>query len=450
MSNRGWSNISFAIAALQIFIWFSHAYSSQSSTDEFHREKNDRQEFSTHVPREPAKRHLSHERIIRRDRVDPTQLHDVIFVIQQKNIETLTGVLHDISDPGSPNYGKYMTRADIAELTGNPDARDEVLSYVMAAGAKIVSETLYGDYITASAPVSVWEKMLDTEFFTYSVLPIERDRKNYDIERDESIRNYIRAERYSVPMVLDAHVQSISNTIQLPPMMTWRLRPTAVHSAQTSYRQSNRISTENIIPPTGYIFPAYLNSVYNIDSNVGHPLATQALFGGYDQYFSPEDVAAFQAHHSLPNQPVSQSLGNHSQSSVWCLNNLLYCSEGNLDIQYITAISQSPTIYYYTDLGLTSTWLVEVANLVSPPLVMSISYGIEEYYLDSNEMDAFNIQAIKLSAMGVTIVSSSGDDGANSWNARESAASCEYRPIFPCTSPYVLSVGGTQVGRLDD
>ena len=450
MFDRRLSNFHFLIAAFQILVWSSHANPSQSNSDEIFRGKSGRQKFSTHVPRDSAKGHLSHGRIMRRDRVDSTQLHDLIFVIQQRNIDTLTEILHDISDPMSSNYGKYMTRAEIAELTSNPDARDHVLSYVVAAGGKIVSETLYGDYITASAPVSVWEKMLDTEFFTYSVLPMDSKRKNYDYERDESIRNYIRAEKYSVPMVLDAHVQSISNTIQLPPIMTQKQRPTTVHDAQTFYGHSDRISTKSMMPPTGYIFPAYLNSVYNIDSNVGHPLATQALFGGYDQSFSPEDVAAFQAHNFLPYQPVSQSLGNHSQSSAWCLNNLQYCSEGNLDIQYIMAVSQSPTIYYYTDLGLTSTWLIEVASLVNPPLVISISYGIEEYYLDSNEMDAFNIEAMKLSAMGVTIISSSGDDGANSWTARESVAGCEYRPIFPCTSPYVLSVGGTQVSNLSD
>jgi hypothetical protein len=59
--------------------------------------------------------------------------------------------------------------------------------------------------------------------------------------------------------------------------------------------------------------------------------------------------------------------------------------------------------------------------------------------------DAFNNVALTLSAMGVTIVVSAGDDGAASYEARNNPSGCAYRPIFPATSNYVLAVGGTQV-----
>ena len=445
MSKRGWVNVNLLIAAAQLFICCLHASPLMSRTNEISGEKNDSKRSNAHVPRKSAKGSLSHKDVIRRGRVDPTQLHDVIFVIQQNNIEKLTEILDDISDPTSTNYGKHMTGAEIADLTGNPVARDEVVSYLLSAGASIVSETLYGEYITASAPVSVWEEVLDTEFFIYTVLPINRDHQDYNVEGDKSVKNYIRAEKYSVPIVLDTHVQSISNTIQLPPMTPGNPLPTVVPYAPSIYGRGHSVSVEATVVANGYIYPSFLNSYYNIDSNIGHPLATQALFAGYGQHFSPDDLATFQSENFLPNQPVSQSLGNHSVSSAWCMNNILSCSEGNLDTEYMMAVSQSPTTYYYTSLGLTSAWLVEIASLVNPPLVISISYGIEEHYVDPGEMDAFNIQAIKLSVMGVTIVSSSGDDGANSWIARLDPAKCQYQPIFPCTSPYVLSVGGTQV-----
>ena len=85
------------------------------------------------------------------------------------------------------------------------------------------------------------------------------------------------------------------------------------------------------------------------------------------------------------------------------------CSEGNLDMQYIMAISQgTPTTNWYTDLDNFSGWLLAVANTVKPPAVISISYGATEKFVSASEFDAFNLQAIKLGLMGVTILVSSG------------------------------------------
>ena len=398
---------------------------------------------SRHTFRQSAKESMSHKDIVKLDRVSPTQLHDVIFFIQQRNIEELTKILYDVSDPISPNYGKHMTSKEIADLTASPEARSKVLTYLDAAGASIIAETLHGEYITARAPVSLWEDMLDTEFFTYAVLP----QKRYRIEEDESIRNYIRTERYSVPTVLDAHIDSIFNTIQMPPPMAPQKKVQSKH-IRSSSTHKHHVSTSATFTPDGYITPAYLIYHYNITTNKGHPRAIQGVFAGYDQYYSPADLKSFQTKFNLPDQPVYKSLGQHNNSAQWCSANIDYCGEGDLDLEYMMAVSQSPTIFYYTDLGLSSSWLIEMANMLEPPLVMSISYGIEERWIDSNYMNAFNTQAIKLGVMGVTLLSSSGDDGATSWSVRDHPENCAYFPVFPNTSPYVLSVGGTQVSIL--
>ena len=70
------------------------------------------------------------------------------------------------------------------------------------------------------------------------------------------------------------------------------------------------------------------------------------------------------------------------------------------------AISQSPTIYYYCPTN-PSNFLALFANTKNLPLVISISYGWIEsdfIYVGNSELEAFNIQAIKLSTMGVTII----------------------------------------------
>lgn len=78
--------------------------------------------------------------------------------------------------------------------------------------------------------------------------------------------------------------------------------------------------------------------------------------------------------------------------------------------------------------------------MVSPPLVFSISYGEAEFYVSDSEVVAFSNMAVKLGARGVTLVASSGDDGAVDSIARLNSSYCFYAPDFPASSPFVVAV----------
>ena len=80
---------------------------------------------------------------------------DMIFAVQQKNIDELTNILYDISDPDSPNYGQHWSNDEVSEFTSNPEGLDVVVSYLNSNGASVVSETRTGEYITARAPIRV-------------------------------------------------------------------------------------------------------------------------------------------------------------------------------------------------------------------------------------------------------------------------------------------------------
>jgi subtilase family serine protease len=122
------------------------------------------------------------------------------------------------------------------------------------------------------------------------------------------------------------------------------------------------------------------------------------------------------------------------------------CDEGNLDMQYIMAMSPgSPTTFWSTQDNF-ADWLVAVSDYVPLPLVISISYSTEEKKVADSLIVAFNNIAIKLSSMGVTILASSGDDGANSRLVRGSQTTqCGYVASFPASHPYVTAVGATSV-----
>ena len=86
------------------------------------------------------------------------------------------------------------------------------------------------------------------------------------------------------------------------------------------------------------------------------------------------------------------------------------CYEGNLDTQYMMGISEtSPTTYYYVP-GRDSyvNYVIDLSEQINPPLVNSMSWGSVEQETYQSLMDAFNTAALKLAAMGVTVLVSSG------------------------------------------
>jgi tripeptidyl-peptidase I len=351
------------------------------------------------------------------DRVHGATIHEVVFVIRQRNMEELTGLLHDVSNPDSPNYGQHLTQEKVTSMTINPESRDVVLSYLTSVGSKVKSVTRGGDFIIAEASVAVWEEVFKAEFFTLQqTLPSGQTHE------------VIRADGYSIPSELHTHVESVLNILEIP--------------------NGERVGSRSKFSPqiTKYlVFPLKLRKFYNVSSSQGSSQSPQAVFGAIKQYFSPADLRTFQKNQNLTYQ-TAKDIGSHSNDSV-CDIDSSSCGEANLDMQYIMSMSPgSPTTYWYTDSGFTP-WLVEVSQASQIPLVLSISYGQEERYVSKATTDAFHTVAIKLSAMGVTILVASGDDGANSNLVRKGKSFlCGYQPDFPSVSPYLTAVGATSVG----
>ena len=387
----------------------------------------DNKKTKTHVFRDSIRHLSSRKDLVKGKRMPDNSFHQVIFVIRQRNMDKLTSVLHDISDPMSADYGKHWTREQVVKFTVNPTARDAVVSYLKKKGAIIMSETLGGEYITANATIAVWEVMFNTTFYKFK-----------QTHSNSPVTQMVRAEKYYIPKELDSFIESVFRTVEAPVLLF--KAPLLLFNTSSlipGYNNSGITPYATIIP--GVMTPAKIRAVYNMSSSVqGSTSSTQAAFGAAQQYFSPADLLYFQQQYSQTIQPISASVGNQVNDTI-CKSSPYSCIEANLDIQYLISTSPvSPTTYWYTNLFF-ADWLVSVARTFNPPLVLSISYGFNEQYTSSSELNAFNTQAIKLGTMGVTIVVATGDDGANSINT------CGYSVSYPATSPYVTAVGATSV-----
>ena len=363
----------------------------------------------------------------RLDRVHSEVVHEVVFVIRLRNMDGLTRILHDVSDPESLNYGQHLTRDQVTNMTINIESRDAVLQYLSSSGLAVKMVTSGGEFVIAEAPVTVLEKFFKTEFYHFEMS-----------SESGHNRGFVRADSYSVPSELDIHVESVLNIVEVPndahvPILKPKTRSESFETSGT----------------TSSIDPATLRSFYNMSVKAtGSSKSTQMVYAAIKQYFSPSDLRSFQI---ITSSTVlaATSIGSHSSDSV-CASSPDSCLEGNLDIQYIMAMSPgSATTFWYSESGYTA-WMVAVSNYVPLPLVISISYGYDEIYNTKAMSDAFNMIAIKLSVMGTTILVASGDDGANSRKVRGKKYSlCGYMPDFPSVNPYITAVGATSVRHVN-
>ena len=382
----------------------------------------------THVFRECIPLLSSRNDLVQRSAIQQDDSHEVIFVIRQRSIDELTKILHDVSNPLSSNYGQYLTKEKVHQITTNPDSCDAVISYLISKGAIVSHKAAFGDYVKATAPISLWENIFNTKFFRFT-----------QTQKDGNFNELVRAHNYSVPLELDCHLESVLNTVQVPYHLTSKFHaPEIVKNVKAE--ASNQFD-----PFKGFTTPAKINSYYNVGASKGNSKSTQGVYSALGQYFSPQDLKIFQTAFGLPIQEVTRNIGNYS-SDTRCVENPLNCAEGNLDVQYMMATSPgSPMTFWYSDQSF-SEWLMDVAAAPSPPLVLSISYAAHEDSMTQSELIAFDTEAIKLGVMGVTLVAASGDDGAVSDSVRDFGYSkCGYVAMFPASSPYVVSVGASSV-----
>ena len=143
-----------------------------------------------------------------------------------------------------------------------------------------MSEMLYSEDMTTQASIQVWEQAFNAKSCAYALHPFE---SYYAGRRNEStIKRFVIAEDYSVPMVLDTHFASDLKMFQMP-------QPQSRKPSKREY-----MSSDSQAAFEGAVYPGTLNEAYNIDSNIGHPCATQDVFETGGQSFSPSDLTLFQ------------------------------------------------------------------------------------------------------------------------------------------------------------
>ena len=348
-------------------------------------------------------------------------LHKVVLVIRQRNMDQLIGLLHESSNQRSLNYGQHLTREQVTTLTSNPSSRNAVVSYLSYHGANVVSETVDGDFLTVEASIALWEEVFNTRIFAF-----------HHTQKDGHMSTTVRAEQYFVPRELHSHIVGVFNLIDMP----------GSHCTQMKYEKNAESFIK--LDPVAYQSAAQYMSSYQMEAyyNMSQNRSWCSELPSKNHSCLSTTLEKFQEYFGVKVEPMDSAFySGNSSSDDWKHHYAVphSCNDKFLNTEFKSATSQKFPSVFSCSAGITD-WLLSIANNSNPPLVICVDNISEEADMPLFVKEVFNDIAIKLGAVGVTIVVDSGVDGTIGLSDTN-----EYRPLLYSSSPYVTSIGTVHV-----
>ena len=346
------------------------------------------------------------------------------FALKQSNVETLERLFWEVSDPRSSEYGKHLSLLNVTRLVApSPVTLSTIAAWLRANGLSLdgCRSVLTKDFLTCRMSCEIAEEMLPGARF-------------YRFRHSKLTKPVIRSiQRYSVPANVATHLDFVGGVLRFP-AVNGPTAKLADHEIVQSVKSSKLVSEDQV--HIG-VFPSVLRERYNVSNVVGtHPNNSQAVTQFLEQYYSPDDLKEFfyifgGSFKHL--DAIAKVIGPDSgRSGV----------EASLDTQYIMGLGAMVPTWFWSTGGRHESqepfleWLVAISNQSQVPWVHSVSYSDNEDTLSVDYMNRMNVEFQKAGVRGLSLLFASGDNGAG-------CKKHKFRPMFPSSSPYVTTVGGT-------
>ncbi|KAL9973831.1 hypothetical protein ACROYT_G020336 [Oculina patagonica] len=347
------------------------------------------------------------------ERVSPTEDVFLTFALKQSNLESLERYFWDVSDPRSSAYGNHFSLSSLAQLVAPSQATVEAIKAWLEKHGVFPSDCstiLTKDFLTCRMPCKSAEAMLfGAEFYRF-----KHSKLSTPVIRS--------AQRYSVPASVASHLDFVGGVLHFP----------AVNGPS-----SPRLDKDMKDQIHMGVYPSTLRERYNVSDTVGtHPNNKQSVAQFLEQYYHPGDLKEFftlwgSSFKHL--EDMTKVIGPDSGRSG---------IEASLDTQYIMSLGAMVPTWFWSTGGRHQSqepfleWLLDISNRSEVPWVHSISYSDNEDTLDVAYMNRINVEFQKAGVRGLTFLFASGDNGAGCKKEK-------FRPMYPSSSPYVTTVGGT-------
>jgi Pro-kumamolisin, activation domain/Putative Ig domain len=212
--------------------------------------------------------------------------------------------------------------------------------------------------------------------------------------------------------------------------------------------------------PYEAVVPADLATIYNLNPLFSAGISGQGqtvvviedtdVFSAADwtTFRSTFGLSSYTAGNFVQVHPAPKTGGNNCSDPGVLPGNE---SEAELDAEWASASAPSATIELAacSDTNVAFGGLIALQNLIgnpNPPAIVSISYGECEAYNGAAANAVYAATYQQAVALGISIFVSSGDEGAASCDADQSAASHGVGVSGFASTPYNVAVGGTDYG----
>ncbi len=340
----------------------------------------------------------------------------VSIAVPLRNIDTLGSAVKQASDPSSPFFRHFYTPAEIKQKFLPTSEHELLLAKLQNAGLEVVSDSL-DSMVVVKATVAQVKTCFNANVDIYT-----NGADAYYITSGNSI---FEGARFVA--------SNVSSLLFKPQLAATTRPPSALNLTYTSEGFSAKT----------------LQTVYNATTLYAQGFnGENQVIGVLDFYGSPtiqQDLARFSDLYNFSDAhltiiPIGPYAPNLGVVSGWS-------SETALDVESAHAMAPEAAIHLYVGSGVLS-----LADALAPIVqraevsTLSMSFGTSESMFSSlgPEFFYFNIilpdQFFMIGSLeGITFLAASGDGGGSG-----SSAGTAGNVIYPSSSPYVTSVGGTQ------
>ncbi|KAH8890692.1 subtilisin-like protein [Thozetella sp. PMI_491] len=362
--------------------------------------------------------------------------------LAMQNIDQLEATLLSISDPDSPEYGKFKTIEGVHEaFAPSPEAVRSVTSWLKSTG--IVNYQVDGAFIDFTADIPTANSVFNASYRYYA---------HNDVVK-------LRTLSYSISEEVQNHITYLDPSNYFGRTNAFSPEYNGIEAKRDE--GSTMQATTNTSSCDPYITPSCLRELYTIGNyapsvNSG----SQVGFGSFLKGSSiSDDIAKFEELFGIPSQNLSKLLIAGGVNNEDPANG--HFGEADLDAETIIGISHPlPVTEYITggsppfipDIDVPENnnepYVPFLRYLLSKPnheipQVISISYGEPEdtvpYEYAVLACNLFGLQGLR----GITILIASGDIGVGAGCLAPDNRTVEFNPPFPSTCPFVTTIGGT-------
>ena len=331
-----------------------------------------------------------------------SSIHKPVYIaLKQQNIDYLKSELNTRSDPTSIQYGNWMNKTSILDII-SPTIQDQtrVVNWVQSFNISNIHN--YGDSIVFFASDPIIGSM-------FTVIDQETQHE------------------YTIPH----HLIDIIDFVE---MSTNKIDRETKRNINTWGKADDR-----------YFGREPLLRMYNVTN-----MSVSNVSGGLIEYqnnagFTNVDLHLQQHANNQTNQSIVDIVGTNEG----------YDPESELDVQLMSQAANGVDLWYWQNQYWLYSFAIDYFNAENSPDIVSMSWGWSQRdqcditscgnITSQQYVQRVNNEYLKIALLGKTIVVASGDAGAPGRTNEDCELHSPINPVFPGSSPYVVSVGGTFV-----